>query len=130
MRISASDFILGVVPSTGVWVHMTGSTILDATPLVQVFPEIGKALKSKAHRDELAVGDKDYGRGVAAAVGLVNLIRWLFGKTSSCYADAFWQLLVWLAIMVVGSTALSEASDDPLDFPGRVLPQGRSQTVA
>ena len=52
MRISASDFILGVVPSTGAWVHMTGSTILDATPLVQELSEIGKALKSKTHRDE------------------------------------------------------------------------------
>ena len=76
------------------------------------------------------MGDKDYGRGVAVAVGLVNLIRWLFGKTSSLYADAFWQLLVWLAIMIDDSTAISEASDDPLDLPGRTGPQGRSQAIA
>ena len=44
MRLSAANYQIGVLPTYGVAVRMIGGLILDATPLADEFPAIGKAL--------------------------------------------------------------------------------------
>ena len=62
-------------------------------------------------------------------MGLISVLKWLYGKTSSLYASPFWQMLVWLAFMIDFSGALSGSSSDPLDIPQHRGPMGKAQAV-
>lgn len=67
--------------------------------------------------------------GTNVAVQLPVLLRWLFKKTSSVFADVFWQVMCWVAFAIDAGGAVGEASSDPLDLPQGRGPQGKSTRV-
>jgi hypothetical protein len=141
---------LGEIANSGTHVLVSGSNILDCSGLAKAFPEIGSALgrtsairvindlsalsflvyqcifSRKKSREELVYGDSSSDRGNNVSVQIHTLLKWLFGKTSSLFANLFWQLLVYVSCMVDLTGAVAESSADALDLPQPVGPMGRA----
>ena len=67
--------------------------------------------------------------GANVAVPMVSMVKWLHSKTSSHFFVAVWQIMLWQVFMVDHSSALWDASDDPLDLPTYNGPGGKAQNT-
>ena len=86
--------------------------------------------KFQAKRDRALIYDGSPPEQGSTKVGLVQLLKFLFHKAAGDAMCLFWALIFWLASVVDGSHAMSDASEQVFDGPKLRGPAGRSKKLS
>ena len=74
-------------------------------------------------------GNAGMDRGHNVAIEIHALLKWLFSKTSSCFANLFWQLLCSISCAMEMSDAVVGASANAMELPVPMGPQGKAMRI-
>ena len=126
----STDWRAGTVGTHGFPVHVQLGCITDCQALAEEFKIVGQALGRKDDRKKLLEIDTGADRSFNHELRLRTLLKWLHGKVTEEALSLFWSIIFARSVIIDTSTALLSSSNDPLDQPELIGPQGKRLKVS
>ena len=119
---------VGTLTCSGVVLHVQGGHIQNVQYLSAHSKWVHDKFRSK--RDRALIYDGSPPEMGSTRVGLRQLLKFLFSKAAKDAMCIFWAIIFWLASLIDGAEAVSDASEGVLDGPVLRGPAGRSKKLS